>query len=63
MAEFKIGLQDEAPHVVVVPPSCDVALVEEARDVNVVLLHGVLKFVGTEEAIYDALNHFSMMIR
>ena len=48
--------------MVVFPPSCDVAPVEEARNVNVVLLHGILKFVGTEEAIYDALNHFWRMI-
>ena len=52
LAEFKICLQNEAPHVVVFPPSCDVAPVKKARNVNVVLLHGVLEFVGAEEALY-----------
>ena len=48
--------------MVVSPPSCDVTLVQEARDVDVVLLLRVLEFVGAEEAVNDALNHFGRVI-
>ena len=51
MAELKIRFYDEALEFFTPPPSSNVALVHQARDVEVVLLLDVLKFVGTEEAI------------
>ena len=59
LAEFKICIQDEALKKVAPPSPSNVALVQQARNVQVVLFLAVLKFVSTEEAVNNAPNHFS----
>ena len=62
MAELKIRFYDEALEFFTPPPSSDVALVHQARDVKVVLLLDILEFVGAEEAVDDAPDHLWWMI-
>ena len=51
-AEFEIRFYDEALEFFTPPPSSDVALVHQARDVKVVLLLDILEFVGAEGLMY-----------
>ena len=62
LAQFEVCVQDEALELLAPPSSCGVALVQEARDFQVVFFLGILKFVGTEEAVDDAFDHFWRVI-
>ena len=62
LAQFKVCVQDEALKLLAPPSSRCVALVQEARDLQVVFFFSVLKFVGTEEAVDDAFDHFWRVI-
>ena len=62
LAEFKIRFYDEALKIFTPPPWSNVAFVHQARDVEVVLLLGILKFIGAKKAVDNALDHLWRMV-
>ena len=61
-AEFAVRLEDETLEMVAVPSARNVAPVQEARNIEVVLLPRVLLHISPEETINNANNHLGRVV-
>ena len=61
-AEFVVRLEDETLEIFVVPPASNMAFVQKARHVEVVLLPCILLFISPKETVNDANYHLGRVV-